>query len=149
MRVGTWHAALTDMDTTAQCALAAIRDEDSRSYRYVKFLGSNTVSAGDVVCFVSGNLALDTVDVASSGIGAGVALAGVTSGGGAVFGFIQIKGPTVVRTTPGGSPAYGDPLMTGSSGQATKATAVASGSVPPRQIGLYLGTGTIESDFPY
>lgn len=148
MRVGTWHAALTDIDTTAQCPLGAIREENAATYRYVKFTGSNTVSAGDVVCFVSGTFDNTLVDVASSGYGAGVAQGVVTSGGGSQFGFIQTQGVATLRTAAAGSPAYGDPLMTGSSGQLTKALAVASGSVPNRICGFTLSGAVVQCDFP-
>lgn len=146
MRVGTWHAALTDIDTTAQCEIGAIRDEDYKSYRYVQFTGSNAVSAGDVVCFSAGASDPTIVDVISSGVGAGVALATVTSGGGSQFGFIQTKGPVTIRTS--NSFTFGTPLMTGSAGQVTSALAVASGSVPNRVVGYALTSTTIHAEFP-
>lgn len=118
MRTGSFHPSFTDVDTTAQATLGAIYEGTNGQFKYVKFSGTTTVAVGDVVCYVSSDHALTTVDGANSGIGAGVAMAAVPSGA-VAYGYIQISGVVTLSGTIGGATSFGTLVTT----QGTNASA--------------------------
>ncbi len=152
-RIASFHPALTDIDATAQAKVTGILEGDNATYKYVKYTGSNGVAAGQVVSYVSGNVALDTVDLVSNGLPAGLAQAPVVSGGGAQYGFIQIKGVALVNTIVAGSPGYGGALV-GNTASAGGLTAATSATFAQPDVAYYLSgttasTTTIDCDFLY
>lgn len=105
MRIGAFHPALTDVDSTAQAPLGGILEEANKVYKYVRFTGTTAIAVGDALCYVASAGATDTmtnVDKANTALGAGIALAVVPSGA-VAFGFIQIKGLSAAITTVAGS----------------------------------------------
>jgi hypothetical protein len=113
MSAQSWHAALTDVDTTAQVTLGMLREDDNKVYKYVKFSGTTAIDAGDFLCYLTyaTNPLLQIVDGANGGslVGAGVALADVASGA-VAYGWIQIRGVAVLEEALANSPAIGDAL---------------------------------------
>src|SRR3954462_8838806 len=106
-----FKAALTDVDTTAQVPLGMVRYEDNKVYKYVKFSGTTTIAAGDVVCYVATDTLCQTVDGANTALGAGVAPVAVASGA-VAYGWIQIGGVATLSAALAGSPAVGDGMTT-------------------------------------
>lgn len=127
-----FHAALTDVDSAAQCPLGAIYELDNKRYKYVKFSGTTAIAAGDFLCYVAAGSdgAEVIVDKVSTAFGAGVAQAVVASGA-IAFGFIQISGLAVLSGTPAGSPAFGDNLTSAAAanGNVTKNAAANTATV--------------------
>jgi hypothetical protein len=85
--------------------------------------------AGDVVAYFAevgaeqGRVVTDKSDADTVVIGAGVlggAVAGVHTGTGAEYGWIQIKGPATLNTAIGDSAADGDMLMAGATDKAVQ-----------------------------
>lgn len=122
-----FKAALTDVDSTAQVPLGMIRYEDNKVYKYVKFSGTTTVAAGDVMCYVASDTTNQTVDGANTSLGAGVAAAAVPSGA-IAYGWIQIGGVATLSAALAGSPAVGDGMTTAgaAAGAVTKSAAANS-----------------------
>src|SRR5258706_14655249 len=139
MAIQTFHAALTDQDTTAQVPLGAIYELDNKRYKYVKFSGTTTIVAGDFLCYVAAGSdgAEVIVDKANTAFGAGVAITALASGA-ISFGWIQISGLVVLSGAPSGSPAFGDALT--SSGAA--ASALAKSAAANSQQAPYFYTGS-------
>lgn len=111
MVAAAFHAALTDVDSTAQVPLGAIYELDNKRYKYVRFSGTTTIAVGDFLCYVAAGSdgAEVIVDKANTAFGAGVAVAAVPSGA-VAFGYIQISGLAVLSGAPAGAPAFGDNL---------------------------------------
>jgi len=118
-----FHANLADLDTTAQVSLGSIYELDNKRYKYVKFSGTTAINVGDVLCYVSSDQNLQTVDGANTAYGAGVAINAVGTGT-VLYGWIQITGIAVMSQTAAGSPAFGDYLTTSgaTAPNATKST---------------------------
>lgn len=130
-RITGFTTALTDIDTTAQEYLGAIRQDVTRDYKYVKFSGTNAVAIGDCVCYVLSDTNLQTVDDANSAVGAGVAVAAHPSGS-VTYGWIQIRGmATLNNALAGTTPVAGSVLTNASAGTGalTLITAAASPAV--------------------
>ena len=106
-----FKSALTDVDSTAQDTLGAVRYDGNGTYKYVKFSGTTTVAAGDVVCYVATDTTDQTVDGANTNFGAGVAMAAVASGS-VAYGWVKIKGVVTLSTAYAGSPTVGDQVTT-------------------------------------
>jgi hypothetical protein len=111
MVAAAFHAALTDIDSTAQVPLGAIYETDNKRYKYVRFSGTTAIAIGDFLSYVvAGSDGAEViVDKASTALGAGAAVAAVPSGA-VAFGYIQISGLCVLSGAPAGSPAFGDNL---------------------------------------
>lgn len=111
MVAAAFHAALTDVDTTAQVPLGAVYELDNKRYKYVKFSGTTTIAVGDFLCYVvAGSDGAEViVDKGNTAFGAGTAVAVVPSGA-IAFGYIQISGLCVLSGAPAGAPAFGDNL---------------------------------------
>lgn len=110
-RIAGFHPALTDLDTTPQVAVGGLLEGDSKTYKYVKFTGTNAVAVGDLVGYVA-SLDGNTVDGAV-GVGpAGVAVA-IVGTGTVLYGFIQVGGLAVVTTAIAGGAADGQTLKQG------------------------------------
>ncbi len=111
MRIGTFHPALTDLDITPQTTLGGLLESDSKTFKYVKFTGTNAVAVGDLVGYVA-SVDGNTVDGAV-GVGpAGIAQA-IVGTGTVYYGFIQIAGLAVSVTTIAGGAADGQTLKQG------------------------------------
>lgn len=110
-RIVSFHAALTDLDTTPQVALGGLLEADNKTYKYVKFTGTNAIAVGDLVGYVA---SVDgyTVDGAVGVAPAGVALA-VVGTGTVYYGFIQIRGLCVAASAIAGGAADGQTLKQG------------------------------------
>ncbi len=116
MTAQTFHAGLTDVDTTAQVPLGAVYELDNKAYKYVKFSGSNAVAVGDLVGYVASGGATDamiTVDGAVGSCPAGVAMAVVATAGGVQYGWVQIRGVAVSSAAIAGGAAAGQKLKAG------------------------------------
>ena len=107
----TFLTSLTDVWSTQYDRLGAIRVENDKTYKYVKFTGTTTIAVGDVVCYVASDTTCQTVDGANTAVGAGVALAAVASGT-VQYGWIQVSGVATLSTALAGTPAVGDELTT-------------------------------------
>lgn len=92
MAITSFKSALTANDSTAQEILGAIRYEDNKIYKYVKFSGTTALVAGQFVCYVLSDETCTTVDSANSALGAGGALFSNSTTGTAYYGWIQIGG---------------------------------------------------------
>lgn len=154
MRIGTFHPALTDVDTTAQTAVGGILEGDNAVYKYVQFAGTEAVAKGDVLCYTSAsNTGMTIVDKPNTTLPAGVAVATVGTSSSAQFGFMQIKGVVTLAGTIGGSAVVGDRVTT----QGTNAGDGVVGkiyAVNQHDCGGVLATGTaganiIAADFPW
>jgi hypothetical protein len=90
-----------------------LREDDNKVYKYVKFTGTTAIDAGDFLCYVTyaTDPTLTVVDGANGGslVGAGVALATVASGA-VAYGWIQIRGVSVLEEAFANSPSIGDAL---------------------------------------
>jgi len=122
-RITGFTTALTDIDTTAQEPLGAIRDDVNHTYKYVKFSGTTAVAAGDFVAYVTTDANYQTVDGAATILGAGVAVAAHASGS-VTYGWMQIKGVAV--TTTAITATLGYPLYLASANQLAVITAIES-----------------------
>jgi hypothetical protein len=111
MRIGTFHPALTDLDITPQVTVGGLLESDSKTYKYVKFTGTNAIAAGDLVGYVA-SLDGNTVDGAVGVQPAGVATVAVGTGT-VYYGFIQVEGLCVVSTAIAGGAADGQTLKQG------------------------------------
>lgn len=143
-----FQTALTDVFSTQYDALGAIRIENSKVYKYVKFSGTTTVAAGDVMCYVVSDTSLQTVDGANSAVGAGMAMAAVASGT-VQYGWIQIEGVATLNQGIGGtSPAAGNQVTTtsASAGTVTKAAAVTDQIVG---VVVVVASKIVDLQFPY
>lgn len=140
--------ALTEVDNQAYDVPGDIRAENGNFYKYVKFTGTTTVAAGDVMCYVSTDTTQTTVDGANTAFGAGVAMAAVASGT-VQYGWVQIKGTATLSTAfAGTSPAVGDSMTT--NGASAPAVTVAAAIL--NQVVGYIANvaGKIMScDFPF
>lgn len=116
--IASWKTPLTQLDTTAQELLGAIRYEDNAVYKYVKFSGTLALVANDFVCYVVSDLTNTTVDGTNSVLGAGMALASHSGTGSAYYGWIQIRG-TVTLSTALTAGADGDALTVIGAGNKT------------------------------
>jgi hypothetical protein len=126
-RLGGFTTALTDIDTSQQEYLGAIREDNNAEYKYVKFSGSNATAVGDFVCYVVSDTALQTVNPTNSIIGAGVAMA-VHPSGSVTYGWIQIKGVATLSTALTSGVA-GNALTAIGGGDKTLAVSAAATSV--------------------
>ena len=114
-RIVSSHAALTDLDTTAQFPLGGLLEADNKTYKYVKFSGANAVAVGDLVGYVASGGATDTMTTVDGAVGsgpAGVALAAVGTGT-VLYGFIQIAGLAVSSAAIAGGASAGQTLKQG------------------------------------
>lgn len=110
-RIASFKPALTDLDTTPQAALGGLLDTDSKTYKYVKFSGSNAIAVGDLVGYVA-SVDGNTVDGAV-GVGpAGVAVVAVGTGT-VLYGFIQVRGLVTASAAIAGGAADGQTLKQG------------------------------------
>lgn len=109
---------LTSVSTTAEFTVGQIyTDYDGKEYKYVLYdegTGALDLAVGDVVYYVDDTgygahtVTADVSDSSGSEIGAGVAVAAVTTD--ASYFWIQISGAATVAVALGGSAADGDPL---------------------------------------
>ena len=128
-RIQGFTTALTDIDTSPQEYLGAIRMDYNIDYKYVMFSGTNAVAVGDALCYVLTDTTLHTVDAANSAVGAGVAVA-VHPSGSTTYGWIQIRGVVTLSTVPSGTLAVGGAVS--AQGGALRAFAmVAAATSPP------------------
>ncbi len=107
----TFKSQLGDNDSTNQEDLGAIRYDENKVYKYVKFSGTTAVAVGDFVCYVLSDTTGSTVDGANTALAAGVAMA-VAASGSVSYGWVKIKGVATLSTALAGSPAAGDQLST-------------------------------------
>jgi hypothetical protein len=131
MVAAAFHAALTDVDSTAQVPLGAIYEVDNKRYKYVRFSGTTAIAIGDVLCYVAaGSDGSEViVDKANTAFGAGVAVAAVPSGA-VAFGYIQISGLCVLSGAPAGAPAFGDLCTTAGAATGAVTKVAAANNVP-------------------
>lgn len=133
-----------------------IRYENNAVYKYVIFSGTNTIAAGDVVCYVAyaSDGTLTVVDHANTEFGAGVAMAAVAAGSavsgavGYASGWIQIKGIATLGNALGGSPVLGQPLTTHSA-TAGEVTLVAAYTDPTVAFCYDATAKVIDCNFPF
>lgn len=120
-----WATKLTDVSSTDQEGIGAIRFEGAKIYKYIRYnqgTAALTGAAGDAVCYTA-YTATDiqvTPDV-SDGLGAGNLPAGalVAAMTHQQYGWIQIAGRCVLSTAIGGTPANGSQLtITGAADRA-------------------------------
>lgn len=83
--------AIGDLDLTAQASLGTIYELDNKRYKYVKFSGTTAITANDFCCYVVSDELNQTVDQANSVLGAGCAMASLSTGT-VYYGWIQISG---------------------------------------------------------
>jgi len=110
----SFKAAIGDLDTTAQCPVGTIREDNNRVYKYCLYSGTTSIAVGDFLCYVASAGATDTmtkVDGANTAVPAGVAPQAVGTGT-ALYGWVQIKGLATLSTALAGSPAAGDKMTT-------------------------------------
>lgn len=115
-RTASFVPALTDVDTTAKAVVGSLLQNANRTYKYVKFSGSNAVAAGDLVGYVASAGATDTMNTVDGAVGsgpAGVAQAAVLTAGGVQYGFIQIRGWAVAASAIAGGASAGQTLKQG------------------------------------
>ena len=136
---GVYASTQPDQDN-----LGDIRMENGNFYKYVKFTGTTTVAAGDVVCYTTAGDGL-TVDAANTDSAAGVAMAAVASGT-VQYGWIQIKGLATMSTALG-SGAAGQGLM--SHGASNKTLLIQTAGYPIVATVCVAATPTIWCDFPF
>lgn len=98
--------ALTDVRDSDVEGVGTLRQEGSRRYKWCKFSGANAVQAGDALCYDVTDTNLDTVDLANSALGAGVAMA-VHAAAKVTYGWIQLRGQAILRSALGGAVAVG------------------------------------------
>jgi len=117
MTAQSWSAALTDVDTAQKVfPLGAIRQEDNKDYKYVKFSGTNAIAAGDLVGYVTSGGATDGMTTVDGAVGvgpAGVAQAAVLTANGVQYGWIQIRGLCVAASAIAGGASAGQTLKQG------------------------------------
>jgi hypothetical protein len=127
MTAQAFHAALTDVDTSAQVPMGAIYERDNKAYQYVKFSGSNAVAVGDLVGYVASAGATDDMTTVDGAVGvapAGIAMAVVATAGGVQYGWVQVRGLAVSSAAIAGGAAAGQVLKQGTYPAVTLQTAV-------------------------
>jgi hypothetical protein len=142
-RIQGFTTGLTDIDTTPQEALGAIRMAFNADYKYVAFNGTLSCVAGDFMCYQAPPSdpdlfsVLQTVDTTTTALPAGVAAAAHPAGG-RTYGWIQITGTARLSITPSGTPTVGANLTSvGAAGVKQLALVTA---VTQAVAGVYLGT---------
>lgn len=114
-RVASFKPALTDVDTTAQATLGALYQLGNRTFKYVKFTGTNAVAVGDLVGYVASGGATDMMTTVDGAVGsgpAGIAQAVVASGT-VQYGFIQTRGWAISVAAIAGGASAGQTLKQG------------------------------------
>ena len=127
-RASGFTTALTDIDTTPQEYLKAIREEFNASYVYVRFSGTLAVAAGDPVCYVVTDTTFSTVDGTNSVNGAGIAMVAHPIGS-VSYGWIQVLGLSGSITTLTSGAAGNQVTNTGAANAALKIVAAVTDQV--------------------
>jgi hypothetical protein len=102
--------AVTDIDTSPQEYLGAIRFDYNAAWKYVRFSGTLATAVGDVCSYVMTDQTMTTVDSTTSPVGAGVAPVAHPLGS-VTYGWVQIRG-VVTLSTAFGAGAVGNSLTT-------------------------------------
>lgn len=138
--------ALADVRDADVEGVGVVRQEGSQRFKWCKFSGANAVAAGDAVCYDVTDQNADTVDLANTGVGAGVAVAAHAAAK-VSYGWVQTRGRCVLRSAFGGAVAVGSVLTNvGAAAGIMQLTAAATS--PPNGVVLHVANKVALLTFP-